>query len=213
MLALAAMTNGSGSVIELAADGVALRFSKLADRYAHCFVVEIGTTKVSILRAYLQDPNAPWPTDPAIQQLVVEPIGPPEHPDVVLGVGMSGHGHWSLAAQWVELPEPGRSAIQLDYACKQRPPVAFLGSTYQVANQGDLEIFQLERVEVQDRHWTGWFVLAGSPTRYKLCVEVIEGQLDWQAETQRIQVRPEGSLEKPSTLRWCYRIAWLSCHE
>ncbi|MFM8574096.1 MAG: hypothetical protein ACKOAU_21045 [Pirellula sp.] len=206
------MTDQKGIEIALVARAASIRFTKSKDRYDHRFVVKIADQQIPLLESYLQDPLAPWPTDPAIQQLVVEPIGSTPYPDVALGVGMSGKGHWSLATQWIETAD-GRSAIELDYACKQTPPVEFLGSSYQIANLLTPEIRTTSRYEVSPNRWSGWFSSRDEQDSHKLVIDVLEGHLEWDAETLRIRIRPEGTCEKPSTLRWCYRIAWLSCHE
>jgi hypothetical protein len=200
------------SGIELTAADAAIRFTKPNDRFEHHLCVQINGQWIRLLEAYLQNSQADWPTDPAIQQLVLEPIGPEPYPDVALGVGMSGHGHWSLAAQWVELSK-GNCAIQLDYACRQQPPVDFLGSTYRLAQDFAKTGLHLIRIETGPQRWGGWFSMEGSQSGHQLSIEVLAGRLDYKPDSQTIEVRPEGSLEKPSTLRWCYRIAWLSCNE
>jgi len=205
------MTDGIVPSMELTAGDVAVLFTKSQDRYEHRLVVRCGQSRITLMQSFLQDATASWPTDPAIQQLVIEPIGSAKFPQVALGVGMSGKGHWSLAAQWLEGSNPLESAIQFDYACKLQPPVEFLGSTYQLSDLGG--VFSLDRFDRQDRCWTGWFEEIGSGVVFRLFVEVLQGQLDWNVDTRQLQITPLGSFEKPSTLRWCYRIAWLSCHE
>jgi hypothetical protein len=69
------MTDQKGIEIALVARAASIRFTKSKDRYDHRFVVKIADQQIPLLESYLQDPLAPWPTDPAIQQLVVEPIG------------------------------------------------------------------------------------------------------------------------------------------
>lgn len=205
------MTDGVVPSIELSAGDAAVLFTKSQDRYEHRLVVRCGQSRVSLMQSILRDASASWPTDPAIQQLVLEPIGCAKFPQVALGVGMSGKGHWSLASQWLEGSNPLESVIEFDYACKQQPPVEFLGSTYQIADLSG--VLSLNRVDSKDRCWTGWFEDVGAGVEFKLSVEVLQGQLEWKADTRQLQITPHGSFEKPSTLRWCYRIAWLSCHE
>lgn len=206
------MTEGTVPSIELCAGDAAIRFSKPNDRFEHRFCVQIDRRWVNLLGAHLHDPLAPWPTDPAIQQLVVEPIGNPPHLEVALGVGMSGHGHWSLACQWFATAD-SHPAIQLDYACKLQPPVDFLGSTYQIPKNLHAMGLTLDRVQATKRNWLGRFLVGELQTRYQLSIEAIEGNLHWDADRQEIQLLPSGTWEKPKTARWCYRIAWLSCHE
>jgi hypothetical protein len=217
------MTPGALTRIELTTPDATLRFDRQADRYSHCFVVHSKDQLQVVLQGVLADPNAPWPSDPPLQQLVLEPIGDREFPDVALGVGMSGHGHWSLAAQWLRNPGPanpgmGPVALEFDYACKLRPPVGFLGSTYRVVPQRYLPSgssgLEWMRVEFGKQHWTGWLKESTSPSSipsHKLSIAVLAGELQWDADSQEITVRPAGSLEKPATLRWCYRVAWIAC--
>ena len=227
------MSPGALTRIELTTPDATLRFDRQADRYSHCLVVHSIEQMQVVLQGVLADPNAPWPSDPPLQQLVLEPIGDQEFPNVALGVGMSGHGHWSLAAQWLRNPvtaNPGTAnsgsansgkgslALEFDYACKMRPPVGFLGSTYRVIPQrslpGGTSGLEWMRVEFGPQHWTGWFkesTSANSIPSNKLSIAVLAGELQWDADSQEITVRPVGSLENPATLRWCYRVAWIAC--
>jgi hypothetical protein len=217
------MSPGALTRIELTTPDATLRFDRQADRYSHCLLVHPKDQLQVLLQGVLADPNAPWPSDPPLQQLVLEPIGDRGFPDVALGVGMSGHGHWSLAAQWLRTPGPanaemGSVALEFDYACKLRPPVGFLGSTYRVVPQrylsGGTSGLEWMRVEFGKQHWTGWFKESTAPSStpsHKLSIAVLAGELQWDADSQEITVRPVGSLEKPATLRWCYRVAWIAC--
>jgi hypothetical protein len=222
------MTPGALTRIELTTPDATLRFDRQADRYSHCLMVHSKEQLQVVLQGVLADPNAPWPSDPPLQQLVLEPIGDREFPDVALGVGMSGHGHWSLAAQWLRNHGPvnpgphsagmGSVALEFDFACKLRPPVGFLGSTYRVVPQRYLPSgssgLEWMRVEFGKQHWTGWFKESTAPSStpsHKLSIAVLAGELQWDADSQEITVRPVGSLEKPATLRWCYRVAWIAC--
>lgn len=219
------MSPGALTRIELTTPDATLRFDRQADRYSHCLMVHSKEQLQVVLQGVLADPNAPWPSDPPLQQLVLEPIGDREFPDVALGVGMSGHGHWSLAAQWLRTPGPanpqmGSVALEFDYACKLRPPVGFLGSTYRVVPQRYLPSgssgLEWMRVEFGQQHWTGWFKESTSPSSipsHKLSIVVLAGELQWDADSQEITVRPVGSLEKPATLRWSYRVAWIACDD
>ena len=219
------MSPGALTRIELTTPDATLRFDRQADRYSHCLMVHSKEQLQVVLQGVLADPNAPWPSDPPLQQLVLEPIGDREFPDVALGVGMSGHGHWSLAAQWLRTPGPanpqmGSVALEFDYACKLRPPVGFLGSTYRVVPQRYLPSgssgLEWMRVEFGKQHWTGWFKESTSPSSipsHKLSIAVLAGELQWDADSQEITVRPVGSLEKPATLRWSYRVAWIACDD
>ncbi len=221
------MSPGALTRIELTTPDATLRFDRQADRYSHCLLVHSKEQLQVVLQGVLADPNAPWPSDPPLQQLVLEPIGDREFPDVALGVGMSGHGHWSLAAQWLRNPRLANSgpansgvgsvALEFDYACKLRPPVGFLGSTYRVVPQRYLPSgssgLEWIRVEFGKQHWTGWFKESTAPSSipsHKLSIAVLAGELQWDPDSQEITVRPVGSLEKPATLRWCYRVAWIA---
>ena len=219
------MSPGALTRIELTTPDATLRFDRQADRYSHCLMVHSKEQLQVVLQGVLADPKAPWPSDPPLQQLVLEPIGDREFPDVALGVGMSGHGHWSLAAQWLRTPGPanpqmGSVALEFDYACKLRPPVGFLGSTYRVVPQRYLPSgssgLEWMRVDFGKQHWTGWFKESTAPSSipsHKLSIAVLAGELQWDADSQEITVRPVGSLEKPGTLRWSYRVAWIACDE
>ncbi|MCY3004845.1 MAG: hypothetical protein NTV29_02590 [Planctomycetota bacterium] len=218
------MSRGTVTRIELTAPDATLRFDRKSDRYSHCLIANSNAQASVLLEAVLEDPMAAWPSDPPLQQLVIEPIGDRSFPDVALGVGMSGHGHWSLAAQWIVVSGLGAPALEFDYACKSQPPVGFVGSTYRVVEQRELLLasqavspgLELKRIEFELKNWTGWFKELGSPSSKivnKLSVDVLDGQLHWDSDSQQITIRPVGSLDKPATLRWCYRIAWIACDE
>lgn len=210
------MNNGTKPSMELICEDASVCFSKPMDRFEHSFCIRIFGARVPLLSSYVEDPLATWPTDPAIQQLVLEPIGPPSFPDVALGVGMSGQGHWSLAGQWKQ-EGIGPSAFEFDYACKTQPPVGFLGSTYRLSQSLLSQGTRLERYEVSPKEWTGWFLVPTLHSRYQLTIQVLLGKLTWSSDTQQIAIEAEDqslrSSEKPTTQRWCYRVAWLSCHE
>ncbi|MBU6175528.1 MAG: hypothetical protein KGQ60_17100 [Planctomycetes bacterium] len=69
----------------------------------------------------------PWPASPPWQQIVEERIGSDQQ-SVLLGVGLSGSGHWSIAVE----PLSSRPGLHLDVACKSHKTPTFLGTTFRI---------------------------------------------------------------------------------
>lgn len=189
--------------------GLLLEFNKQGDRFSHRLCIPDGPASyLTLLESYTLDPLAPWPSDPPLQQVVFEPLGPNQQ-DVALGVGLSGHGHWSLAARCCDSPE----AIELDFACRISRPTHFLGSTYRVLHQPphtSTSGLTLSHAESNEDGWTAkWQLQNGKSITLHLQASI--GTVNWEPSTAQLQVLPQAlpqtTVEKPTTLRWCFHIA------
>lgn len=156
-----------------------------------------------------------WPIDVPLQEVVLEPIG--NHGGwVALGVGKSGHGHWSVAVEPIA-SSPHR--VRWDIACKaDRPPERLRSSL----------------------EWDGAnmaVAAASQPAQLLLCckaeglanhaVTIIpeRGRLQWDIDRRSLWIEPE-ALEpdvrsganalhsarqaKLSTYRWSYVLEFAS---
>ncbi|MFO0013603.1 MAG: hypothetical protein ACK553_12725 [Planctomycetota bacterium] len=131
-----------------------------------------------------------WPSDPPLQQLVLETCGSPAKP-VAFGVGMSGSGHWSLAAEVIGGPV---DRIQFDWACRIQRPAAQLRSTYrmELASPRDPVVLTDQRGE--------WRMEDGST----LAVRVSEGRLTWRREHGLLSIEPTSDIQSLGTHCWRY---------
>lgn len=186
-----------------------LEFNKQGDRFTHRLCIPSGSTYIPVLESLTLDPTAPWPSDPPLQQVVFEPLGPNQQ-DVALGVGLSGHGHWSLAARCCETHD----SIELDFACRITRPTPFLGSTYQVLHQPSQQSTQNEILlihsAIKPDGWTAqWKTQHGNSLTLHLSATI--GTLLWDPSNFQLQILPQSlpqtPIEKPTTLRWCYHIS------
>jgi hypothetical protein len=136
-----------------------------------------------------------WPADPPLQQVVLEPLGNPAQLDAparmaALGVGMSGHGHWSLAA---DSPPDAQETIQFDWACRIHQPAERLGSTYRASTPDTIT----EEVLV-------WRLVDGGT----VFLQAIRGRLHWDEVNQAVTIEPTSDVRTHGTHCWCYRLGF-----
>lgn len=200
-----------------------LAFCKNGDRFTHVMAIDEKSSaslkRSTFLQSITTDAQLAWPSDPPLQQVVLEPLGP-DLQHVALGVGLSGHGHWSLAARCLE----DNHSLELDFACRISRPAMFLGSTYRIldANSPDHDLTDAppnknlngisniywHEAHIDGNSWTGtWTQPEKAPLKIQL--EVTLGKLLWSPELRQLQILPLGSLDNPATLRWCYRFRQL----
>lgn len=157
----------------------------------------------TFLESITTDAQLAWPSDPPLQQVVLEPLGP-DLQHVALGVGLSGHGHWSLAARCLD----DNQSLELDFACRITRPALFLGSTYRIVDADGNSNHHWHEAHIDGNSWTGTWTRPGNEL-LKIQLEVTLGKLLWNPELRQLQILPLGSLDNPSTLRWCYRFRQL----
>lgn len=114
---------------------------------------------------------------------------------------MSGHGHWSLAAEVVDDPT---QAIQFDWACRVHRPADRLASTYQYRSDLSLD------PETLSAQTAAWFIPDSHPVHAgrRLVLSVSQGRLSWHGEAGRIQIMPVSALSSVTTHRWSYRFSF-----
>ncbi len=178
--------------IQLNASYLHLEFSRIADRFVHRLCWQTPDGLLAMLESVPGNSQQPWPSDPPLQQVVCESMGPGQI-DVALGVGMSGQGHWSVAVEPLASPKTG---WRWDWACKIRGPATLLGCTYRLVSPWSVGTVQDQPdacvLQHPDGHAAHWIVETG-----RMIVE---------PQHSLIRVEPIADLSVPGTIRWRYTI-------
>lgn len=120
----------------LETDDVRVEHVRSNDRFAHRILIRCVDRWLPVLESVEGTAADAWPQSPPWQQIVQESVGL-NGEDVLLGVGLSGNGHWSIAIDRKNVigSEGSVSESQLglhfDIACKISKGADFLGSTWQ----------------------------------------------------------------------------------
>ena len=169
-----------------------VRYGRLGDRLAH----EIGTIDGDSFHPVLESiegtPADVWPPSPPMQQIVEESIGVSLSP-VLLGVGLSGNGHWSIAIE-----SQNASLLIFDVACKNSKPSLWFGTKYRVSTEWVVANTTFSEIELN--HLKTEF----DPYRIHLLATI--GQLRYDESDRTIAIVPTSDPGKMLTHRWCYRI-------
>lgn len=183
-------------MVSLSAGALTVRYSKTGDRLSHTIGIVDGDSYLPWLESIEGSPDEPWPVSPPMQQMVSESFAPGASP-VLLGVGLSGNGHWSTAIETKH-----SRLLKFDIACKNSKSSDWLGSEYRLlspAQSGirpDTIAFLLE---------TGEHVANGkSSARIEMGVTI--GLLELYSDEHRVRVRPKSDPASIQTHRWCYEI-------
>lgn len=175
-------------------------FLKHGDRWVHSIYLKVQDEQISLLHSIDGTDQDPWPPSPPWQQIVQERLNDSSLPrDVLLGVGQSGSGHWSLVVEELSR-ESSRSMIRFDTACRARSDHEFLGSQYRVS----------ERVRMVTLDATtqacDLFFPVGNEGNDELIVRVLVdiGQCQFHSDSNVIGIVPESNLNRPGTQRWSY---------
>ena len=99
-------------MVYLSAGALRVRYSKVRDRLSHTIGIVDGDIYLPLLESIEGSEEEPWPASPPMQQMVEECFTPGASP-VLLGVGLSGNGHWSTAIE-----SQKNHLLKFDIACK-----------------------------------------------------------------------------------------------
>lgn len=196
--------------LQLGASPLSIHFAKAQDRFVHSIDLLVENARRELLRSVPGDNSDPWPSDAPLQQVVLESIRPEGSP-VAFGVGLSGHGHWSLACEVLTGKTPG---FQFDFACKASSPPRSLSSCYSLPHQdGESSLPDSQAffgISVSDNRCDIPTVTepGNKLPRSFLIVEVQRGKLTYQPDQATLQIRPAEPLDRAGTYRWCYSIRW-----
>lgn len=190
-------------------------FHKPSDRFVHSIELRTGGLdagrSIACLASMPGDSADDWPVDVPLQEVVREPIGN-QRGWVALGVGKSGHGHWSVA---VEPMGASPFRVRWDVACKaDRPPerlrsaLQWDGANFVVGAASDPSHLMLR-------------CLAEGLTHHAVTIVPERGGVHWDVDRCSLWIEPEalepdapaaaralqsGRPAKISTYRWSYLL-------
>jgi hypothetical protein len=122
--------------MELQSSVFRIAFTKNSDRF-HCAIGLVDGSNIRPLLGSIEgDESIAWPPSPPWQQIVKESVGQ-EGRSVLLGVGQSGTGHWSISVD-----EQSHGALLMDVACKTSSQPVFLGSSWRL--EPDWNVVRIE---------------------------------------------------------------------
>ncbi|HUP80323.1 MAG TPA: hypothetical protein VM260_17340 [Pirellula sp.] len=181
----------------LSSGALSVCYSKLQDRLSHTIGIGDGDAYIALLESIEGSEEQPWPESPPMQQMVEEGFTPGTSP-VLLGVGMSGNGHWSTAIESLHDEQ-----LKFDIACKNSKSSTFLGSQYRVLThfRPSLRLNAIELL-LDPKKLPANFVV----TRIEF--DVLIGQLELSNAERRICVSPCSVSSSIQTHRWCYAISF-----
>ncbi len=164
------------AVIEALSWRVVVR--RVGDRGQHTIYVNDGEAYHPFLTSVEGTSDELWPSSPPLQQWHVETR---PHSQVLLGVGMAGHSHWSLSIE----ASAEHNWLTFDVACRARRELGSLGSRYQFVSPDRLS----DRAEL----------------KYDFPVPFTPLLLCSSAAGIHFQVDP-AAYTGPGTIRWQYRL-------
>lgn len=105
-----------------------LQFARQQDRFAHQLIIRShDKPKARVLLSSLEgDSQQDWPASPPLQEIHLQEI---DGRNVVMGVGMAGSAHWSIACE--SQTNDSSPKFVFDLACRVSEQPVWLGSSYQ----------------------------------------------------------------------------------
>jgi hypothetical protein len=199
----------SEEVVAVAATGLRVEFVRCGDRYAHRVVVGSATSTDLCCSSWEGDADQAVPPSPAYREIHEHVKG---EAGSVLGVGMSGTNHWSLA---VDVGTEGD--LQFDIACRWKgdaPPRLFC--TYELDPRWNIQQLKPHAARLQRDDFDRAIVLEWMAEREGVSTE--PGMVDrpvghWEEVDTglRLVVAPRGEATGKATVRWRYRISAEPC--
>lgn len=176
------------------------------DRFDHVISILTSDGWMELLQSVEGTNQDPWPISPPWQQMVRESMGHVGE-DVLLGVGLSGNGHWSIAVHPTNSePSQDQSALfrglAFDIACKTSKPATRLGSLWKIAPLWSLPA----QDEINYRQIVFQTRSPGKPV--SVHVSVIHGiaKIEQDGVQTYLNIMPETAIETPQTHRWAIRV-------
>ena len=184
-------------MVSLSSGELTVRYFKLGDRVAHAIGLVRDDAFVPILESIEGSELEPWPVSPPMQEMVEESFTPDASP-VLLGVGLSGNGHWSTAVEAKDGP-----LLKFDIACKNSKSSSSLGSEYRIATK-----YAWKPSEVSSQKIT--LMLDSKIILAKIELVASIGQLNFSSSEDRIRISPISDPGTILTHRWCYELSLVS---
>jgi len=164
-----------------------IQFQFCDDRFHH----QIGFQVASEFRPLMRSLESidQKPASPPLQEIVTEVHG---QAPVLLAVGQADRNHWSGAISKLD----AESRIQMEFACRVNNNTGWLGSTYQVDPECQVELIG------ENRFATGY------DDRKLLLSAAQDTQLGWNADQRTLSISPIAEMDQiPATLIWNYSVA------
>lgn len=188
--------------MNLQAGELNVEFEKVGDRFLHKVSLKHDGSWSVVLESIEGTDEDKWPASPPLQQIVAEPIGK-DGRMVLLGVGLSGTGHWSISVD-----ENEADGLLMDIACRVSGDHGFLGSTWRLGENWVVSQFekQFDRKRLVVCPKVGGRSIEISAVYGDLDCEICD--TDKSAETLRpdilthIMSRPTGQDLYPKPQRW-----------
>ncbi|XZE37176.1 hypothetical protein SH501x_002779 [Pirellulaceae bacterium SH501] len=174
-----------------------------ADRFRHRLAIRTADGWMDLMESVEGTSSEPWPPSPPWQQIVRESMGH-RGEDVLLGVGLSGNGHWSIAVHPTNT-EPSQShpttyqGLAFDVACKTSKPATRLGSTWKVGPLWSLPCISPTEIVFSTRS-------SGTETRAHLFVMHGTTKVRSEGALMILELSPNSDPATPHTHRWAMRV-------
>jgi hypothetical protein len=191
-------TVGSQEVTRLDAGTLVVCYMRAADRLSHTIGYQRKDRFVPILESIEGTADQAWPPSPPMQQMVREEIGA-NRAAVLLGVGLSGNGHWSCAVESEQTP-----ALKFDIACKNSKPSGHFGSKYRIV-AGEFAINEPHPITLHLNHGDG-----SQSTSIAIQLHPVIGTIELNAIDRTLSIHPLSDPAIPATHRWCFKVALVS---
>ena len=172
---------------------------------------------IALLRSREGDENTDWPASPPLQDCQQLP----SMPDAILGTGMAGSAHWSIALEQTKNGQADTEELVWDVAARLRkgPPIQpdHLGSEYEVGRSTEDGSVTVSASINEDGSLRIRCTVAGSeydcslfgmPTRGQ--TPVIELTQNEQGVQIAILTANSDSTQAAQTVRWKYGLRWES---
>lgn len=164
-------------------------FQRVNDRFSHTvrFVWQVGDKShcQTLLDSQEGDAAQLWPDSPPIQACQAEE-------DLrILGTGMAGKAHWSLALSHLE---NSQDVLVWDVACRLKEAAQELGSSY-----------CCEQVPEATTGGCRWSLPGGYQCQLSVGTDAAT-KSDLLIDGHQIQIRPAQVAAPPATVRWLYTI-------
>jgi len=188
-------------MISLSAGLLQVRYTKCRDRLSHVIGILDEESFIPLFESVEGTEQEPWPSSPPMQQMVEERFTEGA-PPVLLGVGLSGNGHWSTAIDTQQ-----QRVLKFDIACKISKVSNSLGSVYRVL---------ADSMTATGPKGIGFVVQTAEglePQKtFQIDFNVAIGSLEISEEAKQIRVATISPPSSIQTHRWCYEISFSGVH-